>query len=76
MEGKTRVSVFESEVQAEIMLIKSKLLDAGIESEVENKYMMFTTTPTANSLQLMVDIKEEAKAFEIIDTWLKENDNN
>lgn len=76
MEGKTRVSVFESDVQAEIMLIKTKLLDAGIESEIENKYMMFTTTPTANTLQVMVDIKEESKAFEIIDAWLKENDKN
>lgn len=75
MENTTRVSVFESDVQAEIMLIKSKLQEVGIESEVQNKYMMFTTTPTANSLQLMVTLKDEAKAFEIIDAWLKENQN-
>lgn len=69
---KTKVSVFESEIQQEVLLIKSKLQDAGIEAIIENKYMSFTTTPTANTLQVKVYLEEEAKAFDIIDTWLKQ----
>ncbi len=73
MERKTKVSVFESDVQQEIQLIKSKLDEKGIENSVENSYMTFTTTPTATTLKVMVDLKDEKEAFEIIDTWLQEN---
>lgn len=76
MENKTRVSVFESEVQQEIQLVKSKLDDAGIKNSVENKYMTFTTTPTATTLKVMVSLQDEKKAFEIIDAWLQKADNN
>lgn len=76
MENKTRVSVFESEVQQEIQLVKSKLDDAGIKNSVENKYMTFTTTPTATTLKVMVSLHDEKKAFEIIDAWLQKADNN
>ncbi|MFB9119695.1 DUF2007 domain-containing protein [Bergeyella porcorum] len=72
MENKARVSVFESEIQQEIQLVKSKLEDAGIKNSVENKYMTFTTTPTATTLKVMVDLEDEKKAFEIIDAWLQE----
>lgn len=72
MENKARVSVFESEIQQEIQLVKSKLEDAGIKNSVENKYMTFTTTPTAATLKVMVDLEDEKKAFEIIDAWLQE----
>lgn len=74
MENLTRVSVFESDNSAEIQLIKQKLSEAGIASDVENSYMTFTTTPTATSLKLKVALPEEQKAFEIIDAYLKEND--
>ncbi len=76
MENKTRVSVFESEVQQEIQLVKSKLDDAGIKNSVENRYMTFTTTPTATTLKVMVSLQDEKKAFEIIDAWLQKADNN
>lgn len=74
MERTTKVSVFESDVQQEIQLIKSKLDEKGIENSVENNYMTFTTTPTATTLKVMVDLKDEPEAFEIIDTWLQENE--
>ncbi len=75
MERSTRVSVFESDKPAEIQLIKSKLDDAGITNEVENNYLTFTTTPTATSLKVMVDLQEEKKAFDIIDAYLQQNEN-
>jgi len=74
MERTTKVSVFESDVQQEIQRIKSKLDEKGIENSVENNYMTFTTTPTATTLKVMVDLKDEPEAFEIIDTWLQENE--
>lgn len=76
MERSTRVSVFESDKPAEIQLIKSKLDDANIASETENNYLTFTTTPTATTLKVMVDLKDEKKAFEIIDAYLQQNQTN
>jgi len=75
MERSTRVSVFESDKQAEIQLIKSKLDDAQIKNAVENTYLTFTTTPTATSLKVMVKLEDEKKAFEIIDGYLQQNEN-
>lgn len=75
MERSTRVSVFESDNPSEIQLIKSKLDDADIANAVENNYLTFTTTPTATSLKIMVDLKDEKKAFEIIDAYLQQNEN-
>ncbi|GEM_PF-224234 len=74
MDRQTRVSVFESDQPAEIQLIKSKLDDAGIENFTQNAYMTFTTTPTATALKVQVNLKDEAKAFEIIDAYLKKSD--
>ncbi|MEC5394415.1 DUF2007 domain-containing protein [Bergeyella sp. RCAD1439] len=71
MDIKTKVSVFESEKPQEIQLIKSKLEEAGIEACIENKYLMFTTTPTATTLQLKVALEDEKKAFDLIDQYLK-----
>ncbi|MDO5615232.1 MAG: DUF2007 domain-containing protein [Cruoricaptor ignavus] len=76
MDNKTRVSVYESEVPQEIQIVKSKLDEAGIESSIENAYMTFTTTPTATSLKLMVSLQEEKKAFDIIDAYLQQSENN
>ncbi len=73
MERQTKVSVFESDVQQEIQLVKSKLNEAGIESAVENAYMTFTTTPTATTLSVKVDLAQEKQAFKIIDKWLLES---
>jgi len=67
MERQTRVSVFESDNPAEIQLIKLKLEEAGIDTFTQNGYMTFTTTPTATSLHLQVNLLDEPKAFEIID---------
>lgn len=75
MERSTRVSVFESDNSAEIQLIKSKLEEGNIANEVENNYLTFTTTPTATSLKLMVDLNDESKAFEIIDAYLQSIEN-
>lgn len=36
--------------------------------------MSFTTTPTAKTIRLMVNLQDEQKAFEIIDAYLKETD--
>lgn len=72
MERQTRVSVFESDNQAEIQLIKSKLDEGEITSEVENNYLTFTTTPTATTLKVMVDLHDEKKAFDIIDSYLQQ----
>lgn len=74
MERSTRVSVFESENTPEIQLIKSKLDDAQIANSTEDNYLTFTTTPTATSLKVMVDLKDEEKAFEIIDAFLQQSD--
>lgn len=76
MERQTRVSVFESDKHSEIQLMKSKLEEANIVSEVENNYLTFTTTPTATSLKVMVDLQDEKKAFEIIDSYLQKTSNN
>ena len=76
MEKRTRVSVFESDVQQEIQLVRTRLEKAGIEPSVENKYMTFTTTPTANTLSVKVTLDKEQEAFKIIDQWLKETDTN
>ncbi|WP_415327203.1 DUF2007 domain-containing protein [Chryseobacterium sp. MMS23-Vi53] len=75
MERSTRVSVFESDKQAEIQLIKSKLDDAQIKNSIENNYLTFTTTPTATSLKVMVKLEDEKKAFDVIDAYLQQNEN-
>nr|WP_314490796.1 DUF2007 domain-containing protein [uncultured Chryseobacterium sp.] len=75
MERNTRVSVFESDKPAEIQLIKSKLEEAQITNAVENNYLTFTTTPTATSLKVMVDLQDEKKAFDVIDAYLQQNQN-
>ncbi|KPE51229.1 DUF2007 domain-containing protein [Chryseobacterium indologenes] len=75
MERSTRVSVFESDKPSEIQLIKSKLDDAQITNTVENNYLTFTTTPTATSLKIMVDLEDEKKAFDIIDAYLQQVEN-
>ncbi|GAA5088205.1 hypothetical protein GCM10023210_11600 [Chryseobacterium ginsengisoli] len=75
MERSTRVSVFESDKQAEIQLIKSKLDDAQIKNAIENNYLTFTTTPTATSLKVMVKLEDEKKAFDVIDAYLQQNEN-
>ncbi|MGE4513331.1 Putative signal transducing protein [Chryseobacterium taeanense] len=75
MERSTRVSVFESDKPAEIQLIKSKLDDAQIKNSVENNYLTFTTTPTATSLKVMVKLEDEKKAFEVIDAYLQQSEN-
>ncbi|MFS4469979.1 DUF2007 domain-containing protein [Chryseobacterium sp. T20] len=75
MERSTRVSVYVSDNPAEIQLVKSKLDDAQIANTVENNYLTFTTTPTATSLKVMVDLEEEKRAFEIIDAYLQQSEN-
>ncbi|AZA98484.1 DUF2007 domain-containing protein [Chryseobacterium joostei] len=75
MERSTRVSVYESDNPSEIQLVKSKLDDAQITNTVENNYLTFTTTPTATSLKVMVDLEDEEKAFEIIDAYLQQSEN-
>ncbi len=54
---------------------QSKLEEAQITNDVENNYLTFTTTPTATSLKVMVDLQDEKKAFEIIDAYLQQNEN-
>jgi hypothetical protein len=49
--------------------------DAQIKNSVENNYLTFTTTPTATSLKVMVDLEDEKKAFEIIDAYLQQSEN-
>ncbi len=39
---------------------------------IEDKYLSFTTTPTANTLRVLVSILDEKKAFEVIDSYIKE----
>ncbi|MCT2409116.1 DUF2007 domain-containing protein [Chryseobacterium antibioticum] len=75
MERSTRVSVFESDKPSEIQLIKSKLDDAKITNSVENSYLTFTTTPTATSLKIMVDLQDEKNAFQVIDAYLQQSEN-
>ncbi|GAB0157946.1 hypothetical protein CHRYSEOSP005_32410 [Chryseobacterium sp. Alg-005] len=75
MERSTKVSVFESDNPSEIQLIKSKLDEAQIANVVENNYLTFTTTPTATSLKVMVKLENEKKAFEIIDAYLQQSEN-
>lgn len=74
MERETRVSVFESEKPSEIQLIKSKLDAENISNFLNDKYMSFTTTPTASTIKLMVNLQDEQKAFQIIDDYLQKTD--
>lgn len=76
MERETRVAVFESEKPAEIQLVKSKLEAQNITSFLNDNYMSFTTTPTANTVRVMVNLTDEQKAFEVIDKLLKETEFN
>ncbi|MBO4232910.1 DUF2007 domain-containing protein [Riemerella anatipestifer] len=71
MEVVTRVSVFEGDTTQEVQLIKSKLEEAGISAEVENSYLSFLSTPTATTMKVKVELKDEKKALEIIDEYLK-----
>ena len=75
METTTRVAVYESSNPQEIQLMKSKLEDAGIKCDVENSYLSFLSTPTATNTFLKVDIRDEKKSFDIIDEYLKSNQN-
>ena len=74
MERETRVAVFESESPQEIQLVKSKLDVQNIESFLNDKYMSFTTTPTASTVRLMVNLTDEKKSLEIIDQFLRDSD--
>ena len=76
MERETRVAVFESEIPAEIQLVKSKLDAQNIKSFLIDNYMSFTTTPTANTVRLMVNLPDEKEAFLIIDKLVKETEFN
>ena len=73
-ERETRVSIFESENSSEIQLIKSKLEAENIPNFLNDKYMSFTTTPTASTIKLMVNLQDEQKAFAVIDAFLKKTD--
>jgi hypothetical protein len=55
--------------------MKSKLEDAGIKCDVENSYLSFLSTPTATNTFIKVDIRDEKKSFDIIDEYLKSNQN-
>lgn len=74
MERETRVSVFESDKPSEIQLIKARLDANNITSFLNDKYMSFTTTPTANTIKLMVNLQDEQRAFEIIDELIMKSD--
>ncbi len=74
MARETRVSVFESEKNTEIQLLRSKLEEQNIQTFLNDKYMSFTTTPTASTIKLMVNLQDEQKAFTIIDTYLQETE--
>ncbi|UFK97676.1 putative signal transducing protein [Kaistella faecalis] len=74
MERETRVSVFESEKPSEIQLIKARLDANNITSFLNDKYMSFTTTPTANTIKLMVNLQDEQRAFDIIDELIMKSD--
>ena len=76
MARETRVSVFESDKSSEIQLIKSKLDAQNIKNFVNDNYMSFTTTPTANTVRLMVNLPDEKEAFLIIDKMVKETEFN
>ena len=70
-----RVSVFEADEMVQIQIVKKKLEDAGIACSVSNKYLNnLLSTPTATALKLEVNIKDEQKAFEIIDYYLAEKE--
>lgn len=72
-----RVSVFEADEMVQIQIVKKKLEDAGIACSVSNKYLnSLLSTPTATALKLEVNINDEQKAFEIIDQYLAEKEEN
>ena len=76
MERKTRVAVFESEKQSDIQLIKSKLEAENISTFLNDNYMSFMSTPTANTIRLLVNLQDEQKAFAVIDETIKKMDSN
>lgn len=71
MDNLTKVSIFSSNQQPEILLVQSKLRKEGIEAEIDNAYMSFFSTPTANSMKLKVKLKDEEKAYTVVDHYLK-----
>lgn len=68
----TRVEVYQGENLPEVQLVRSKLEEAGIPCDIENSYMSFLGTPTSNTLKIMVKLKDEQKAFAVIDEYLKD----
>ena len=76
MEREPRVAVFESDKPSDIQLIKSKLDANNIPNFLNDSYMSFMTTPTANVVLVMVNLEDEQKAFEIIDNFIKDAEMN
>lgn len=72
-----RVSVFEADDMVQIQIIKRKIEEVGIATSISNKYLnSLLSTPTATALKLEVNINDERRAFEIIDQYLAEKENN
>lgn len=72
-----RVSVFEGTEMAQLQIIKKKLEEADIPCSIRNSYLnSMLSTPTATLLKIKVNINDEQKAFEVIDKYLAEKQEN
>ncbi len=73
MERPTQVTVFETDRHEEAEFLKNKLKEFGIFSvdEVDNKDALGIPLD-GNIIKLKVDLKDEFKAFEIIDQFWKD----
>lgn len=71
MTEEKKVLVYEGKEEKEVESIRKKLVIAGIEADFEDSPMAFPYPKEKNSLKLKVDIMDEAKAFEIIDRYVR-----
>lgn len=65
------VAVFEGQTQQDVDRIKAILWENGIESEVEESPMVFPNIPTEITLKVVVKLRDENKAFQVIDQHVK-----
>lgn len=74
MKKNQSVSVFESADAEEIQIIKSKLEKAGIPTGTEENISPLSEITDGIILSLVVDLSDEVRAFDVIDSYLQKTD--
>lgn len=74
MKKNQSVSVFESADTEEIQIVKSKLEKAGISTKIEENISSLSEITDGIILSLVVDLSDEVRAFDVIDSYLQKTD--